>query len=159
MVTKVAFRTAMRAAAISLVEGFIAQAGSPWVDVDDKSRIQLYRTIPTTFHPPCYFVERITEVQQFTGPTQRQRSAVARVVVLWRLFNDTERGDAVDQLDAFLDGFSDYVLTNYHEPGPTELISSARIEDDPYWVTRDQKTGEQRTYYAGLIALEGYTGN
>src|SRR4029077_2805495 len=99
--------------------------------------IQVYRTIPTTIHPPTAFVERISETQLFTGPTLRQRSVTARMIVVWRLFAEMERGDAVDQLAAFLDGFTDWCLHHYHEPGPTELISSARIDDDPYYTFND----------------------
>lgn len=153
MVTKVAMRAAMRTASVSLLEDYIADANPPYT-------VQVYRTIPTSIHPPTAFVERVSETQLFTGPTQRQRSMTARVIVLWRLFAELERGDAVDQLDAFLDGFTDWALTHYHEPGPTELISTARIDDDPYYQVADSaKGGQLRTYYAARIDLEGYTGN
>jgi len=152
MVTvRVPFRAAMRAAAVSLLSDYVD-------DANLDARVQIYRTIPTTIVPPTAFVERVSENQTFSGPTQRQRFAVARVVVLWRLFSDGERGDAVDQLDAFLDGFTDWVLEHYHEPGNTEIISSARIDDDPYFVLNDPTKGV-RTYYAGRVDLEGYTGN
>jgi hypothetical protein len=157
VLARVQFRTAMRAAAVSLLQAYIA---APVADggAEMPGKLQVYPTIPTSLHPPSAFVERITEQQTFPGPTMRQRFVVARVVVLWRLFAELERGDAVAQLDAFLDGLSDWVLYHYHEPGPTELISSARIDEDPYYTASDGNKAV-RTYYAGRIDLEGYTGN
>lgn len=155
--TRVQMRGAMRDAAVSLLEGWAASSDSG-LTVAGQSRLQVYRTVPTSINPPCAYVERISERQTFPGPLMRQRTVVARVLVLWRLFAELERGDAVDQLDLFLDGFSEYVLHHYHEPGPTELISSAVIDEDPYYVLRDPTKGD-RTYYAGRIDLEGYTGN
>jgi hypothetical protein len=136
---------------VQLVQDYVTDASM-------DGQVQIYRTIPTSIHPPCFFVERVTEVQQFTGPTQRQRFLVARCLVVWRLFAELERGDAVDQLDAFMDGLSDWVLTHYHEPGNTELISTARLDDDPFYQFNDPTKG-LRTYYAGRIDMEGYTGN
>jgi hypothetical protein len=154
VLARVHFRTAMRAAAVQLLTDYAADSSSGLA----AGALQVYPTIPTSIHPPTAFVERITEQQTFPGPTMRQRFVVARVIVLWRLFAELERGDAVAQLDDFLDGFSDWALYHFHEPGPTELISSARVDEDPYYQVQDANKGV-RTYYAGRIDLEGYTGN
>lgn len=150
MVTaRVQFRTAMRAAAISLLQDY-AQSAS----VD----LQVYKALPTTIRPPTAFVERLTESATFPGPTQRQRLVRCSVIVLYRLFVEEERGPAAEQLDAFLDGFADWVLENYHEPGPTELISGTTLEDIPEYVVQRGR-GPAMTYFAARITLEGYTAN
>lgn len=154
--TRVQMRSQMRAAAVSLLEGW---AATDEAELESGAKLQVYRTIPTSVHPPTAYVERISERDTFPGMTQQFRVVVARVVVLWRLFAELERGDAVDQLDLFLDGFAEYALPRFHQPGPTELISAVAIDEDPYYTLRDSKTQEQRTYYAGLITLEGQTAN
>jgi hypothetical protein len=147
--TKVQFRTAMRKAAVDLLKAYAD--GS-------MDNLQVYEALPTSFYPPTAFVDRIDEVASFSGPTQRQRTLRVQVVLLYRLFAENERGDAAAQLDAFVDGFSDWVLENYHQPGPTELISVTRIDDEPQFVVQERDRGKI-TYFAARITLEGYTGN
>jgi hypothetical protein len=150
MVTlRVAFQTAMRQAAVDLLEAFAADAGIA---------LQVYPALPTSFYPPTAFVERIEESTTFPGPTQRQRLVRVAVIVLFRTFAEGERGDAAIQRDEFVDGFADWVLENYHKPGPTELISGTRVDDEPEYVLSDPKRG-QITYFAARITLEGYTAN
>lgn len=145
-------RTRTRESAMELLEAFKADAAP------DYDNMQGYRAIPTSIHPPTYFVDRVDEEATFPGPLMRQRFLRATVVVLWRQFLDNERGDAVDQLDEFIDRFADWCLASYHQPGSTELISLARIVDEPQFTINDPKRGVQ-TYTAARLILEGYTGN
>jgi hypothetical protein len=147
--TRVQFQSAMRAAAVDLLTDFASDA-----DIN----LQVYPALPTSFYPPTAYVERINERALFTGPTQRQRTVEVSVIVLFRLFAENERGDAAVQRDEFIDGFSDWVLENFHEPGATELASVSRIDDEPEFVLSDPKRG-QITYFAARITLEGYTTN
>lgn len=146
--TKLAFQTAMRQAAVDLLEAY-AQSAS--------INLQVYPALPTTFQPPTAFVERIDERTSFPGMTQRQRTVAVSVVVLYRLFAQGERAAAAEQRDAFVDGFSDLVLEQFHQPGPTELISAARFDDEPEYVIQGPRG--QVTYFAVRITLEGYTAN
>lgn len=146
--TRVAFQTAMRAAAVKLIKDYADSV---------NLSLQVYPALPTTFRPPTAFVERIDESTTFPGPTQRQRFVRVSVVVLFRTFSEGERADAAIQRDAFIDGFSDWVLENYHEPGPTELISGTAIDDEPEYNILGPRG--QITYFAARIRLEGYTAN
>lgn len=148
VMVRVAFETAMRRAAVELLEAYAADA-----DIG----LQVYPALPTTFRPPTAFVERMGETQTFPGPVQRQRLVRCEVVVLFRIFAEGERLAAAEQRDAFVDGFSDWVLEHFHQPGPTELISSARIEDEPQYAINGPRG--VITYVAARIMLEGYTAN
>lgn len=153
--TRVMMRTQMRAAAVDLLRGWAEQ---PEAELDGGQRLQVYPTIPTSIKPPCAYPERIGERDVQPGITQQFRVVVVRCIVLWRLFAEMERGDAVSQLDLFLDGFVEYTLSRFHQPGPTELIRAAAVDEDPYYVLRDPTKGD-RAYYAGIITLEGQTAN
>lgn len=154
MTTRVAMRAAMRGAVVDLLAAYAADSSSGEIGPG----LQIYPTIPTSIKPPTAFVERIAEADTYPGINQRQRLVVATAIVLWRTFLGGERGDAVQSADAFMDGFSDWVMDHLHQPGPTELISTARIEEDPYYQLNDQKRGIE-TYLATRITLEGYTTN
>lgn len=148
--TRLAFQTAMRAAAVQLLTDYAASVPS--------LGLQVYRTLPTTIRPPTAFVERMDETTSIPGITQRQRSVRCSVIVLFRISAAGERGSGVDQRDAFVDGFADWVLENFHQPGPTELIAGIRTEDAPYYVVPGPR-GEQISYEGVRIVLEGYTAN
>jgi hypothetical protein len=79
------------------------------------------------------------------------------VVVLFRTFAENERAAAADQRDAFADAFSDWVVERFHQPGPTEMVSAARFDDEPEYVINGPRG--QVTYFAARITLEGYTAN
>lgn len=146
--TRVAFQTAMRAAAVKLLKDYAD---------DSDLALQVYPALPTSFKPPTAFVERIDETTTFPGPTQRQRFVRVSVIVLFRTFAEGERAEAAVQRDAFIDGFSDWVLENFHEPGDTELISGVAVDDEPEYNILGPRG--QITYFAARIRLEGYTGN
>lgn len=148
MVTRVNFRAAMRAAAVTLL-GDYAQ--------DASLNLQIYPGRPMSVYAPSAFVDRVSESNLFTGPTMRQQVVRAEVVVLHGLFDSKE---AVDQADAFVDGFGAYVTEQYHAAGASTLIAGVDAEDDPGF-TPDwgSETQRQTTYFATRITLEGFANN
>ena len=144
MPTRIAFRSAMRAAAVTMFNDFKADRGLV---------LQIYPGRPRTIAAPTVFVDRISErLTEYTLST-RQRVPVVEVVVLHGLFDSK---DAVEQGDEFVDGFLDWIADNYHAAGANTLISAVATEDDPEFVPTWQPPEVQRTYYATRISLEGF---
>jgi len=144
MVTRIAFQTAMRAAAVQLLTDYAASV---------SLGLQVYRARPASIYPPSAFVEGLNETLiDFTSSTrQRVPTVLARIV-----WGDFDSGTAVDQRDAFVDGFLDWVQDRYHAAGANTLIAGVRVSDDPTWVPDWMKPENQRVYYSTLIALEGF---
>lgn len=144
MPTRVAFQTAVRAAAVDLIEAYAADVGLT---------IQVYRARPRSIHPPTAFIDRMRETLTDYVGTIRQRTVQADVTVLHGLFDS---GDAVDQRDRFVDGFADWVAERYHAAGANTLLAVTSLVDDatyrPDWVP----PAEQRDYFATVITLEGF---
>jgi hypothetical protein len=137
----------MRAAAVTLLTAYGQAAGV---------KLQVYPGRPATFAPPTAFVDRIHEHLTSAGIELRQRSPVVEVIVVHGLFDSQ---DAAVQKDAFIDGFLDYVATQYHAAGANTLIEGVDTEDIPDWVPGWLPPEKQRTYYASQISLEGYAEN
>ena len=136
------FRADMRAAAVQLVTEYADTTGV---------RLQVYRARPRSIMPPCAFVDLIREDRVFTGLLV-QRTPTVEMIVLHGLFDS---GDAVDQGDAFMDGFLDWCDTHYHEAGANTLIGAVSTEDIPAFVPDWLPPEQQRTYYATQVNLEG----
>jgi hypothetical protein len=116
-------------------------------------KLQVYRARPRSVTPPTAFVDRMGAVFETIGITLTQTLPTAEVVVLHGLFDS---GDAVDQRDAFVDGFAAYVQTQFHAAGANTLIAAVRLEDEPDFTTDWMPPEQQRTYYATRITLEGF---
>ena len=142
MVTRVAFQSATRVAAVQLLTDYAASAGV---------KLQVYRARPQSVVPPTAFVDSIAETLTDYTITTRQRSVRASVVVLHGLFDS---GEAVDQRDKFVDGFLDYVVSRYHQAGPNTLIAGVAVSDDPTYVADWIKP--PNIFFATVITLEGY---
>lgn len=138
-----ALQTAMRAAAIQLMTNYAAS-------LDEPLPLQLYRARPASLNPPTGFVDSMRETITYTGLNQRQPTA--DVIVVWGLFDS---GTAVDQRDAFVDGFVDWTLDNIHAAGGNTTMAVVDIEDIPAFVPDWLAPALQRTYYATRFALEG----
>ena len=146
-VTRIAFSSANRDAAVSLLKAYADSA-----DV----KLQVYRARPATVLPPCAFVDRMSETIEYPGAvTWRQRTARVEVVVLHGIFDS---GDAVDQRDRFVDGFLDWVTDNVHANDPNATIGLVAVEDDPGYVNDWARPENQRTYFATRLTLEGFAG-
>jgi hypothetical protein len=132
----------MRAAAVALLTDYAADAGV---------RLQVYRARPASIHPPTAFVDNIREDREFTAQLI-QRTPTVEVVVLHGLFDS---GEAVDQGDAFVDGFLAWVDARIHQAGATSTIGAVSTEDLPTYVPDWLPPAEQRTYYGTQVNLEG----
>lgn len=140
-----ATQAAMRAAAVELLTDYAASA---------SVKLQVYAGRPRSLYPPTAFVDKLREVLAYVGPTLRQRTPTADVIVVHGLF---DAKDAAEQKDAFVDGFLDWVNVNMHAAGPNTLIAGVATEDLPNYIPEWLPPEMQRQYYATAIALEGYS--
>lgn len=144
--TRIAFQTDMRAAAVSFLEDYAASTEPP-------IRLQVYPGRPASINPPSAFVDRMSESISYSGPTFHQRTPRVDVVVLHGIYDHKE---TVNQRDAFMDGFLSWAVDRYHEAGANTLIAVVGYEDDPTYVPEWIVPREaQRTYFATTITLEG----
>jgi len=143
--TALAFQTSMRQAAVDLLTGYVDS-------LDEKIKLQVYRARPASLFPPTAFVDRLSETLTFVGMSLMRRVPTATVVVVHGLFDS---GEAVDQRDAFVDGFLDYVREQFHAAGANTLIGGVSVEDDPNYIPDWLPVEKQRAYYATVINLEG----
>jgi hypothetical protein len=146
VVTRIAFRTEMRAAVVTLLEGY-AQAASV--------KLQVYPGRPRSVAPPTAFIDLITETYAYSNVTWRMRVCQVEVILLHGLFDSKE---AVDQADAFSDAFLDYATDALHQAGGNTTLAIVEMTDDPTYVPDWQPPAEQRTYYATRITVEGHAG-
>lgn len=137
----------MRAAAVTLLKEYGASAGI---------KLNTYRARPSTITPPHAFVDLIRESIVYTGPTLRQRTPIAEVVVIHGIFDG---GEAADQKDAFVDGFLDWVNTRFHAAGANTIAGVTDTEDIPDFVPTWLAPEQRSVYYATRITLEGYASN
>jgi hypothetical protein len=137
------FQADMRAAAVSLLTDYASDA---------SIKLQVYRARPRSLMPPTAFVDSLPERFDFLGPTLIQRHPRCYVVVLHGLFDS---GEAVDQRDAFVDGFVAWCLTRYHQAGGNTTIGLIALEDIPDYTPDWVPPSEQKTYYATRFELEG----
>lgn len=138
---RLAMQTLMRAAAVA----FLGDVASGLT-----LKLQIFRARPASIHPPCAFVDLMTESLDYDG--LHERHPRAEVVVLHGLFDS---GEAVDQRDAFVDALVDIVLDDIHAIDPKTTVAIVAIEDDPTFVPEWLAPEFQRTYYATRITLEG----
>jgi hypothetical protein len=134
----------VRSASVQLLTSYASSAGV---------RLQIYPGRPRSLNPPVAFVDSIRETRVFTGPTLVQRSPTAHIIVLHGLFDSKE---AVDQGDAFIDGFLAYCDANYHAAGARTLVGVVSSEDEPNYVPDWLPSEQQHAYYATTIDLEGF---
>ena len=140
---RVAFRTAMRAAAVTLLTDYAASA---------SVKLQVYPARPRSLFPPTAFVDGIRETINTETSGLFQRIPTAEVIVLHGIFDSK---DAVDQADAFVDGFLDWAADRYHAAGVDTGCLVTGYEDLPDYVPEWLPPAEQKTYYATRIELEG----
>jgi hypothetical protein len=143
MVTRIAFQTAMRAACVSLLEGYASDA---------MIELQVYPGRPKSIYPPTAFVDGIDEPNITYTAGLRQRTPQATVILIHGLY-DSEA--AAVQKDAFMDAFLDWVTDNPAGAGASTLIEIVRTEDLPDFIPTWLPEQLQQTYYATRIVLEG----
>jgi hypothetical protein len=145
-VTRIAFRSAIRSAAVDLITAYAADAGV---------KLQVYPGRPRTVAAPCAFVEVIRETFAYTNVSWRLRTPTLEIIVLHGAFDSK---DAVEAADAFADGFLDWWTDRYHAAGGNTLTAITGIEDEPTYVPDWLPPNEQKTYYASRLTVEGIAG-
>lgn len=145
MSVRYAMDAATRAAAVKLIEDYRDDA---------MLKTQVYRARPASVNPPTAFVDRMTERIAHTAQLF-QRYPRAEVIVLHGLFDS---GEAVDQRDAFVDGFFDWCEDNLDAAGANTTLELVAVDDIPVYVPDWLPPERQRSYYATRITLEGFAG-
>jgi hypothetical protein len=138
------FRADVRAAAVAFLTDYAADA---------NLRLQIYPARPRSIHTPTAFIDNIREARNYTGPTLVQRTPTVEIIVLHGLFDSK---DAVDQGDAFVDGFLAWVDARPHQAGGSTTVGAVSTEDIPTFVPDWLPPALQDTYYATQIDLEGF---
>ena len=118
-------------------------------------RLQVYPGRPRSINPPTAFVDIIREEIDYKGTALGTRTADVEVVVLHGLMDTAE---AVDQKDAFVDGFLAYVDVNIHAAGGERTFGGVSTEDVPDYIPDWMSPEQQRTYFGTRIVLQGYQG-
>lgn len=139
-----AARANARAAAVTLFKAYRDDA---------EVKADVYPGRPRTLRPPHGFVDRITEADVYPAGLPPQRTLRVEVVIVWGLFDSK---DAVDQADAFTDGFIDWVTDNVHASGPNTTVGVIGIDDDPDFVNDWMPPETQHVHFASRITLEVY---
>lgn len=145
MSDRFAFDAAVRAAAVTLLEGYR----------DDASlKMTVYPARPATVAAPHAFVDRMTSRIEQTA-FLFQRYPRVEILVLHGLFDSA---DAVAQRDRFVDGFFDWVRDHIDAAGANTEVYMIATEDDPTFVPDWLPPEKARTYYSTRIILEGFAG-
>lgn len=145
MPTRLAVQTDARAGSVGLLTDYAASA---------SLRLQVYRARPRSLNPPVAFIDRMGEtLTPFTLGT-RQRVPRVEILCLWGQFDS---GEAVDQRDAFVDGFLDWCADNWHAFGGNTDMNAVSLADEPEFTPDWGELAQQSvTYYATRIVLEGF---
>jgi hypothetical protein len=143
MMVREAFRTNLRRAAVEMLEAYKAESGV---------ELQIYPGRPASFYPPTAFVDGIRERIELLGPKRRQRIPVVTVVVVHGLFDSANTAAAGD---AFVDGFLEFTLDQYHAAGANTLLAITATLDLPTYVPEWLPPDRHRQFYATSLALEG----
>lgn len=137
------FAADARKAAVDLMEGYAAAAGT---------KLQAYRARPASIYAPTAFVDSVDERISYSGPSLFSRTVVVSVIVLHGTF---DHGEEVDQRDAFVDGFLAYAATRYHQAGANTILGVTVARDVPAYVPDWLPPERQKVYYATEFLLEG----
>ncbi len=140
------FQADVRATAITTLEAYASNA---------SVALNTYRGRPRKVSLPQAFIDIERETIVYVGHLM-QRTVQVDIVLLHGLFDS---GEAVDQRDAFVDGYIDYIRDNIHAAGANTQIQVVSTEDDPVYVTDWIAPSERSAtiYFATRITLEGYT--
>lgn len=144
------FQSDCRAAAVTTLGAYATAA---------NVALNVYRGRPRSVKPPHAFVDRLSETITYVGHMM-QRTVQVEVVILWGLFDS---GEATDQRDAFVDGYTDYLRdqVDFAAAGANTTFGVASSEDEPNYVTDWIAPSERSAvvYFATRMTLEGYAGD
>jgi len=118
--------------------------------------LQIYRGRPASLFPPTAFIDARHDTIElnFAGADAyhaMEHTAVVEVVVVHGIF---DTGEAIDQRDAFVDAFNNYLRANRMVglAGGNSVLERVRLDDIPNyvpdWIERPL------TYFATLYRLE-----
>jgi hypothetical protein len=142
-VSRVDLQTAVRAGAVTLVNGYRAS--------ESLTLGQVYRSRPTGIKAPSVFVDSVSESTEAFTREESQRSVLVGIRVVWGVYDS---GSTVDQRDRFVDGFYAWVMDHYHVFGSNTECNWIGTSDDevwsPEWIPTDQSV-----YFSTLVTLEG----
>lgn len=137
----------MRAAAIQLLTDCAADAGI---------KMQIYPGRPKSVMPPTGFVDSLNETSPWLAGDVYQHNTAVVLVLVWGVFDSKE---AIDQRDAFVDVFHEWVRTRVHQAGPATTIEKASVVDDPTytpdWLPLNNR-GERQVFYGTRVTMEGF---
>jgi hypothetical protein len=142
-VSRIALQTAVRAGAVTLVDGYRTAAS--------LKLGQLYRARVTQIKAPCVFVDSVSEsADSFTTP-EYQRVVRVGIRVVWGVY---DAGETVDQRDRFVDGFYAYIADRPRAfDGNADCVWIGTDDDEdwsPSWIPTDESK-----YFSTLVTLEG----
>jgi hypothetical protein len=138
------FRTDVRAAAVTLLEGYTA--------ANAGALKQIYPGRPLSIFTPCAFVDAINEPDINYTANLYQRSPQVVIRLVKGVFDSAE---AVAGQDDLVDGFIEYVISNKHAAGAHTLVQITAVQDDPGWVPEWMDPSQQTAYFSTLVTLEG----
>lgn len=136
-------QTAARAGAVTLVNGFRTSA--------NISISQVYRSRPAQIKATAVFVDSVGE--DTTSFTREESQRVVRVAIR-AVWGQYDSGAAVDQRDAFVDGFYGWVMDHYHVFGDNTECVWVGTADDESW-TPEWLPDDPNVYFSTIIILEG----
>ena len=138
-------QTDYRAAAISLVTDCAANA---------SVSMQIYPGRPASIYPPTAFVDAMGNTYEPTPGASNlyTHTPTIELVFLWGLFDSKE---AVDQRDAFVDAFHDWIRTRRDAVSGASLIGPTSLADLPAFVPDWLPEAQQRAYFGTRLVLEG----
>lgn len=119
-------------------------------------KMQTYPARPMTLYPPTGFVDALGDDLTATPGSSNlfQHVPTVELVLVWGTFDSKE---AVDQRDAFVDAYHEWIRTRAHEAGAATLIGPRSLSDipvfNPDWGNESQRAA---SYYATRIVLEGF---
>jgi hypothetical protein len=143
--TTLDFHRLMRAAVFDLFDEYKTSAGL---------KLAIYAGRPVSLFPPHAFCDFQNEDPLITTQGTRQRNLHSSWIIAWGDFDSKE---AATQRDAFVDGFTAYVLTGFHKVGGATDLYVGTVADIPVF-NPDWGSDLQRntSYYATRITVEGF---
>jgi len=139
------FHKLMREAVVDLLTEYKQSAGL---------NLQIYPGRPMSIFVPSIFRDAQPEDQNAAGERMRQRNIHSQWIAIWGLFDSAE---AAEQRDDFIDGFTAYVLDNFHKAhGASELFVGPVIDVPAFQPDWGSEAQRNMIYYATRITVEGF---
>lgn len=139
--TRVAVQTEARAACVTLLGDYAADAGV---------KLQVYPARPRSLFPPTAFIDGMGESGQWAAGDGGDRTPTVDILLVWGTFDSA---DTANQRDAFVDGFYAWVADRPHAMHANSVIESWTFTDEPTFVPDWVAPKDQVTYFATRLSL------